>query len=659
MKINILPRKRIGAIDISLFRMPENRSSLTATRVQQQVNSYSDGFEGRETTPTGVYMPVKRLARRFESYQKITVKFGELTLVSEKPSDEVQIEQGHSRTRRIQRCGTSPTLRAHVDSENTPCDTEQVEPSVQPLLCEHRLPDSAEVDRDEDQILINDQEEMEAELVTSEEYHSPMISLPEKNTSIVPSNGYMSEMHIHLVSPLERKQCAIRIETMASQKLQRALKSSSQSIQVTRVGIEDFPISQQLVIASAKKQTSLRVRTEDLEVGQELMMVSVHRRPRESQYDSDSSDEGSEGKSAESYSESERQSEEVSEEDEEELTPEDDSEEDKNEVEEEESQETREEETPAESRDLYLPDLVRTGLQASRGTAVTSVKSNAGVIAKGGQRLFLADQEIAGSRDNTVINPLMDLQRMASQRLQVLNPSPQQLLSLPEIDGRGSKGNSTAANGTRFHLNDPHRGRLGDLDLENFWQPRIPIRSGLALEVDEEIVDGGNPSPVQAQSRRLSRIRSKQLIMVRSCPNSFIPGDEPQDTYETQGSVELGGPQRIAHHSPSDAVLEIQTSNQPEIPETQFSIEPQKSYLERALGQLREPIDGPSLNQTKLMPRQAFFAQQEESGDAIAGGITMLGEFQHPILLVQTARHMPTMLKERGNVEKSLSALTR
>ena len=69
MKINNLPRKRIGAIDISLFRMPKNRSPLTVTRVQQQANSCSDGFEGQEAAPTGVYMPVKRPARRFEPYQ--------------------------------------------------------------------------------------------------------------------------------------------------------------------------------------------------------------------------------------------------------------------------------------------------------------------------------------------------------------------------------------------------------------------------------------------------------------------------------------------------------------------------------------------------------------------------------------------------------------
>ena len=69
MKINNLPRKRIRGIDISLFRMPKNRSNLTATRVQQQANSCSDGFEGKEAAPTGVYMPVKRPARRFEPYQ--------------------------------------------------------------------------------------------------------------------------------------------------------------------------------------------------------------------------------------------------------------------------------------------------------------------------------------------------------------------------------------------------------------------------------------------------------------------------------------------------------------------------------------------------------------------------------------------------------------
>lgn len=667
MKINNLPRKRIKAIDISLFRMPKNRSPLTVTRVQQQANSCSDGFEGKEAAPTGVYKPTKRPARRFEPCQRITIKFGELTLVPEKPPDAFQVEQGHPRTGKIQRYVASPTLRAHVDSENAPGDAEQVEPSVQPLLRGHCLPDRAEVEHYKDQISKNVQEEeMEAELGAFGEDHSPTISLPEQNTLIVPSNVDMSETHMDLVSPLERKPCPIHIEKMASQNPQTALKSSSQSIQGTLVGMEDFGILQQLAIASAKKQNPLRVRTESLEVAQELMMVSVQKRPRESQYDSDISDEGSEGKSAESYSESEHQGEETSEEDEEELASKDDSEEDKNEIEEEESQETKEDGAPAESRSLYLPDPVRPGFQALHGTAVTSVNPNASVIAEGRQRLFLTDEESAGSRDNTVINPLIDLQRMASQRLQVLSPSSPRLFYLPGIDERGRKGNATVVNGTSFQQNDPHRGHLGDHDLDNSWHPRIPIRSGLALEVDEEIVDSAATSPVQNRqdlrcysSRRLSRIGSKQLKMVLSRRNSPMPENESQNSYKTQGSVELGDPERLSHRSPSDAVLETQISNQPEIPETKFSVEPQKSYLERALGQLREPIDRPSLTRIKSMPAEVFFAQQEQSGDAVARGSTMLRKFQRPISYVKTAHQMPTVLEGSANVEKSLLALTR
>ncbi len=668
MKFNKLPRKRIRAIDSSLFRMPKNRSPLTVEHVQQQANSCSDGFEGKEAAPTGIYMPVKRPARRFESFQKITIKFNELTLVPEKPLDAFQGEQGHTRTSRMQCYKASPALRTHIDSENAPGDAEQVEPSMQPLLREHCLPDRADIELYKDQILKNVQEEeTEAEPGASEEDHSPTISLPEKNTLIVPRNvDKKSETHIRLVSPLERKQCAIQIENVASQKLQKALKPSSESIQWPLVGMEEFRISQQLVIASEKKQTTLRVRTERLEVAQELMMVSVQKRPTKSQYESDNSDEGSEGNSAESYSGFEHQGAETSEEDEEELTPEDDSEEDKNEIEEEESQETNEDVTPAEKRGLYLPDPVCTGFQSSHGTAVTLVNPNAGVVAEGRQRLFLIDEERAGPRDNTVINPLLDLQRMASQGLQVLSPSSQRPLSLPGIDGPGSKGNATIVTGTGFQQNYPHRGHLGDRNLDKSWHPHFPIRSGLALEVDEEIDDSATPSPVKNSqglrcysSRRLSRTGIKQLTMVRPRRNSPMPENESQNSYKAQESVELGDPQRIAHHSPSDAVLETQTSNQPEIPETQFLTESQNTYLEKALGQLREPIDRPSLNRIKSMPAQVFFAQQEQSGDAIAGGFTMLGGFQRPISPVQTTYQMPTVLEGSANVEKSLSALTR
>jgi hypothetical protein len=344
----------------------------------------------------------------------------------------------------------------------------------------------------------------------------------------------------------------------------------------------------------------------------------------------------------------------------------DDPEEDKNEIEEEELQETNEDGTPAKSRGLYLPDRVRTGFQALHGTAVMSVNPNAKVVAEGRQRLFLTDKESAGSRDNTVINPLIDLQRIASQRLRVLSPSSQRLVSLPGIDERGSKGNAAVVNGTSFQQNGPHRGHLGDHDLDNSWHPRIPIRSGLALEVDEEIVDSDASSPVQNHqglrcysSRRHSRIGSKQLTMVRSRRNSPMPENKSQNSYKTQESVELGDPQRITHRSPSDAVLETQKSNQPEIPETQFLIEPQKSYLEGALDLLGEPIGRPSLNQIKSMSAQVFFAQQEQSVDAIASGFTMLGKFQRPNSSVKTAHQMPTVLEGSANVKKSLSVLTR
>jgi len=76
-------KKELGiSIDISEYRMPQPRATVTRHRERP---SHSDGFEGKEATPTGITMPFRRSQHRPERIPKITLRFGQLIMVSKRP----------------------------------------------------------------------------------------------------------------------------------------------------------------------------------------------------------------------------------------------------------------------------------------------------------------------------------------------------------------------------------------------------------------------------------------------------------------------------------------------------------------------------------------------------------------------------------------------
>ena len=81
-------RKKQGfgfGIDISDYRMPRSPNTISQSqRRNQQTPSYSDGFEGLELQPTGRTMPVRRSHNWQDRIPKITLSFGQLTLVGNK-----------------------------------------------------------------------------------------------------------------------------------------------------------------------------------------------------------------------------------------------------------------------------------------------------------------------------------------------------------------------------------------------------------------------------------------------------------------------------------------------------------------------------------------------------------------------------------------------
>jgi hypothetical protein len=615
-------------------------------------------------------MPVKHPTRRRESYKKLTIKLGKLTLVSERPSEERQAEPQHRPSRKQRRRRVVKSVpNVHVESGTAPGHREHREPSSERPVLDESLLDNVLAEHDEDQMLIDGPDKE-----TAADIGVPKSGLKEQNTPSVPSIGATSETPEHLISPLKRKQSAVDEDMTAVGNLQGSQKPASQTPQGHLARKEDETrISQHRAATSTIKKTPIRARTESLEVANELMMVSVQRRPRESKYDTDSSEEDgdSERESAESYlapdNEDEDSFDEASEEYDEDLTPEEDSEQD------EEDRDAEEEES--QHRGLVteivadragsgnpLQNSLRDGIQVAPERVEMPINSEVGRDVGTRNKFPLVNQESQITRGGPSD---ARLKQMALQALQEVETAELERQSQIEPASHGNSGQE--AKGQAITL--PKHYRPEEIQLERnddpdpSWRPRMPNTRGPAMEVDEDIVDSPTPTASQGRfsvhrrsSRRRSGVGGQQSTMVRSHPHIPIPEEEPADERDMQGSVELGQQQGNGRHSPSDTSPERQPSKHLEIPETQFSVEPQMSYMERALSQLNEPNSVPR-SRTKSMLARAFFAQTDYEDDGMmAGGITMSAAFHHT---VSPPKSGSSLLEESPAQEKTLKALTR
>jgi hypothetical protein len=480
------------------------------------------------------------------------------------------------------------------------------------------------------------------------------------------SDGQMSETPAHLTSPLEHKQSAMRDARIIIDDLQEAESEPSQRPAESITQTEAVEISAQLL--SAMKKTPTRTRTESLEVEQELMMVSVQKRPIETNHDTESTDdEGDyERESTESYSNSDSNDENSSEEENQELTPGEDSDLDE-ESEEEASQELRGDgATENIGPDNCLVASVRAVPVVPRQKDAESDGPEASTAAEAEveQKLPHSDHEFHKNRGGTSLDTAKDLQHIDSQALQLDIPAQSQSsfqlnVSLPDNDRSRIKGIAASSRGSQQNqfLPTPAHSKHPD----SSWRPRIPNTTGLAVESEEEIVD--SPSPAPLQNRKGVRLRSSrrqsafgsQLTMVRLRRNSPLSEKESLNVHNnTQESVIPGDSRRTIRSSPINIVLESHFRNNPDSPETQLSFVPQPTYMERAIGQLSQSTQRSNLTRTKSTPAHVYFTRQEGDGNTMmAGGITMTSTFQHTASLLN-ASQLETLLEE-----KSLRALTR
>jgi hypothetical protein len=210
-----------------------------------------------------------------------------------------------------------------------------------------------------------------------------------------------------------------------------------------------------------------------------------------------------------------------------------------------------------------------------------------------------------------------------------------------------------------------------DEDENDSWRPRKPLQSSIVMEVDEDIVDEPSPAgtnfrtPSNRMSRGMSRMRSLSLTMIRSRRSSPQIQSPPAAMDDTQGSIELGDPQRVVRSFASDEVPETQfqpeNNSELETPESQKSFVLDESsqlgsYFGRVSQQLTEPVKSLNFSRTKPTPARIHYGPREE----MVGGITMSGAFNHTVSSSRApVSRTPSQLEEKDSQKKSSSRLTR
>lgn len=208
---------------------------------------------------------------------------------------------------------------------------------------------------------------------------------------------------------------------------------------------------------------------------------------------------------------------------------------------------------------------------------------------------------------------------------------------------------------------------------EYSWRPRRPKTSNLPLEVDEEILDGPNPTLIYPEGQkeirqfdeRSSGTRSRCLPVIQSRGSSPVAAVHFPSSRDSQGSIELGDSQILAA---------VQTSLPSSIPETQVEdqqmtleehssqqfLAPQASYFDFAsqqLGLFR------NLNPERMrsMPTTKYMRQNEQKPLLMAaGGIAYSESFRDNLVSPSKSRNSSEPVGLDTSYQKiSLAVLTR
>jgi len=264
----------LGTVDITKFRIPLPQTlSPHSNRRRQRTPSYSDGFEGKEAEPIGRWMPVRFPNRRRGTYSKITIQMGELTIVAEKPVEE---DSSHRQQRHRKKRGS----RANQRSGGVRPDDSNV--------------NSPQGEHGEDPMLIDDQPEQREPQVRSPSHEAVFVEDQDQRTRSATTTDFgVSEAPSTMSSPLKRKE-----QVASSAKLTPNDQGDSSQVKTARRVFQQGPsqeqaLSQKLSVASAEVQARKK-KQRDLEVAQELMLVTLKRPLIEHRFENEDNEDSGE-----------------------------------------------------------------------------------------------------------------------------------------------------------------------------------------------------------------------------------------------------------------------------------------------------------------------------------------------------------------------------
>ncbi|KAH7417922.1 hypothetical protein BKA64DRAFT_738455 [Cadophora sp. MPI-SDFR-AT-0126] len=642
--------KGFGKVDISLFRMPDNSHRQGPIA---QIITYSDGFSGKEREPTGRLMPLKQPSRRKESCQNVTIRYGQLALVSEKPSEKTPQE----RRRQKRECRT----------------------------LKKNLSETVVVQPEEDQLLVGEQEEAARDTTFTQNMDSTG-AMPQPQTPVHVDQSLLYSTPAGNTSPMKRKSERRLVGSGASQQLlPRAISQRPIAVNFT----EGIALPPSTVPMLAKPKTEKQRRNYQI-ASQEISLVTMKRpnnftgnekEPRLLDQviagdgcqdpDTRSQDRLTENETYETPSENEEGDErhkasspgsnlQATHEKLVEKYHGSDAEESLN-------------DPTSDPRGSYKrEDDVLKWMQTPSGAQFPLCGS--GMIQAqrweiGNLVAELKEQtksEKARIREK-LHSPLPDhgaKNKYPSKIKRQEPPSSQQLPTLVSI----------AFEALKIEHQSSQRSQHSTNDLDGSWRPRMPVTSGSNMQVDEEIV-GSPKSPHEHERATASRlqslrrrpsIKSQSLHVVDRLPDNSPHEIPPAITHDSQGgSIVLGDTQNFRRCYPAD-IPETQLEDDEE-EETEVVMVSNGSYFSEASQQLSQPLRASIANRTvstavRTRSRVHFDLHQRDdsSGNGLmVGGISMSAAFQHTFSPVKSSPSRQSSQLQTPSRPRTLKELTR
>lgn len=580
-------------IDPKLYRMPERRPSDLGAG--NHCVSHCDGFDVEESKPTGRMMPIRAAHRRSEGPARITTRFNELTLVSEKTYENGYVK---GNTPKRNRPRNNKRVRKHERASATEEHNEHT-------------PDSVAAGPLEDPF---------EQLVPTQ---APQNPIEAERATLTTLSGEISSLVTPKIvsSPLERKSQQLERRVTFEHDFEssrrvtepqelRAVHDASGSAPVA-----DDPASLELTEAREKEKAKKKA---EIAVSQELMTVVI-RRP--ANFDDSESEE--------SYSEEEEDDES---DDEEDFVHE---------------EETYEHVEVAVNEEVVVQLEDEVGIRAEDGdTGMELLDEDPVVVVETKEAAFQTYHEesqaswrpqIPRSSHMTmeVDEDILDNPGVATNDEAIIQPKDWVVIPV------NNSGADTELPSTDIPIGFKtieNTSQTYPKDSQASWRPRAPPPSSM-VEVDEEIFD--SPAPIVPRqdrramypARRHSKGNSQPLTLVRSRPSSPPQYEELRiATQRSQSSVELGDSHDLVKLPLPPCIFETQfeelyvSENEDGLdedgldeemdgePASQRSFVPQESFFDRSTQYLNLPVGKSNLTRTKSMPATAYsFTQRARS----------------------------------------------